>query len=350
MNKDKPIAKLRAQKTSLFLILLTAILLALSINLLISYAVNELASDPIYLLISGLVILFLALIFLCKIFLSSTTMVIRLYGAMAFEIDNDKLSEHRIIGYKFSDDFCKYLIAFIQENKAYGRLFFSSKHDKRDSVDKPDKFDPDEINHNSIINSILEFMVLTQLHLHLNSYFVKNEIDKQKITSISRNDLDPSVLKNRVIDLITKDMKEREAFKSEDDSDYPGVICMAQGENGAIYERLDIELPPKSSIHRSSNGYLVISNNIFDIMIMPKFEGFVTYVSPQLMSSTPNTYCPFMAYIKIIIKIKRRAFFTNESMEMYEWLDSFIEDLENYVSIKKLEKRLDPDLIEALRS
>jgi hypothetical protein len=95
-----------------------------------------------------------------------------------------------------------------------------------------------------------------------------------------------------------------------------------------------------------------LSNVPKDFSILPQFEGYATTVPYELMPSAPNPdhFAPLLATIKIQIRIKAFAFVTSESMEMYEWLDSFVSDLEQYVSTDQLEKRLKPDLIRILKS
>jgi hypothetical protein len=345
----KPIAAAREQKAALLNILLTAILLALSVNLLTAYLSATLNKSPYLLLCSSIVALLIATFLIKKLLSSQRSIVIRLRGALAFEKSGDDIKKIKIIGYKFNDDLCQYLRAFIRENKAYGKLFFQTE---KDEVCRNDKFDPDSLNYHSIINSVLEFTVLSKLDLHLNSYFIENEIDNKRITTISRDQLDPAVLKNRVLDLITKDMKERETFMRDGEDSPKGIVCMSMGKDGAIYERLDIELPPKSKIYRNTDGHLVVSNKIFDITICPMYEGYATSLPYELMPSLTLTdhFSPDLITLKLCIHMKHFAFVSQETMEMYEWLDSFIEELTEYISSDRLEQRLDIDMIELIKS
>lgn len=194
-------------------------------------------------------------------------------------------------------------------------------------------------------------MILRQLGFHLNSYFIDNEIARNRITTVSREELDPQVLKNRVFDLISREIKEREAFIGLHELMKDGALGSVTVKDGAIYERFDFELPPKSHIGRNSEGYLVISNRLFDLTIIPKYEGFSTSVSHVL--SPREGYpplSPWLAIIKIVIRVKGWALIPIEEMEIYQWLDSFVSRMEEYISINTLVKRLNPDLIELLKS
>lgn len=343
----RPIAAIREQKAALINILLTAILFALGFNLLTAYLSAQLRDLTAVLLGLAVVVLLLAALLIKTLVGSRNSQVIRLRGALAFDLTHDDIRCVKIIGYPFNDEMCEYLGAFLRENKAYARLFHKADSGE---VHSGATFDPNALDRDTMINSVLEFAVLHKLDLHLNTYFVENEIDRSRITTISRDQLGPAVLKNRVIDLITRDMKEREAFIRDSEEPSEGIVCMAEGKDGAIYERLDIELPPKSRIRRDSRGHLVISSKLFDLTIWPQFEGYGTTIPQQFMPSKTDYFTPLLISVKLLITVKNRALFGNDSIEMYEWLDSFIEELEDYISTDRLQQRLDTDMIELMTS
>lgn len=352
---NAPIRQIREKKRDVLLILATAVLLALAINSATSYLAVVNQNRPFDLLVFGATCLLGGILLLRRAVFGHNEHVVRLDGAVAFKMKGEMVDRIRIIGYSFNDDFCEYLGGFIRENKAYAKLFIKADP----GIVSMETFSPDNLNRKTIINSVLEFLVLNELQLHLGSYFVENEIDRDRIVALSREHLGAGVLKNRVIDLITKDMKERAAFVEESDSEVGGAIVRSGADSvgvvysssrgGAVYERLEIELPPKSTIFRNSNGFLVIANPLFELTIMPKFEGFNTTVSSVLAPSVSGHWAPLQAQIKLHVRIKRAAFFSGEDLEMYEWLDSFVERMHDYVSIERLERRLDPDLIKLLK-
>jgi hypothetical protein len=305
------------------------------------------SKNPVWLLWLGLLYLLCAAVLLKSGVFATPIEVLRLRGAIAFNIAQHTIQPIKIIGYSFNDDFCEYLRGFIQENMAYGRLFTKPQRD----FTKIEEFRPDDLNYQTIINSVLEFVVLKQLDLHLNTYFVENEIDPARITTLTRDGLDPAVLKNRVIELITRDMKERQAFTTDSEAcAEKGVVVYAEGEGGAVFDKLEIELPPESRIYRRADGFLVISNPLFDLTIKPKFEGFGANIPDIFTPSKFGTFKPLLVIVKIETRIKLTAFISSESMEIYEWLDSFLARMDDYISTDKLEKRLDPQLIRILKS
>ena len=277
-----------------------------------------------------------------------TDHIVRINAVISFTTNDRKLEPNKIIGYSFNDDFCKYLKGFVLENDAYLKRFF----DRETDAAPIDRFDPDNLNHITIVVSVVEFTILSKIDLHLNDYFIHNEIDSSNTVKLTRDQLEPNVLKNRVIDQLTKDMRERPVFSDYVDSNThkEGVTTYAQNYDGSVYQRLEIELPPKSRIVRNDDGHLVIENPIFDLILIPKYNGTHTYLPPILMLQEDKFIAPLSLSLKMMVRIKRTALFTRQSMVMYEWLDSLVEEMQDYMSTDRLLKRLNPDLVELVTS
>ena len=282
-NTLGPISLYKKQKGELTIILLTAVTFALAINL-ISSSFPTLPGNQSFSLILGGILLVISLYGINKVLWTGGSKTIRIRGVAAFEKKGDEINKVKIHGYRFNDEFCGYLSGFLTENQAYKKLFVESIDA---GVQRTSSFNPDSITFHSIMNSVLELVYLKRLQNHLNRYFVENEIDKKRITSLSRKDLDSHVLKNRVLDLITRDMEEREAFIDHTgNKPTEGIVVLAYGEGGAIYERFDLELPPKSSLRRNNKGFLEIENKLFKLTFRPRFEGFAAYVPRELLDKS----------------------------------------------------------------
>ena len=338
--------QLRQKRREILLIIATAVLLTLGISLVTTYLSITLNNN--HLLYSGIAFLLIGAIILTVLFLGSSNHIVRLNGAILYNEKDKKIKPVKIIGYQFNDDFCRYLHALLHENEAYWTPF--SK--KGWEIAHTNRFDPDDLNHYTIINSTIEYIVLHELIYHLEEYFSENEIDSNSIVEITRNQLDSSVLKNRVIDQLTKDMAERAAFAQDRDPEtMRGVVVHSTTGDGAIFDKLEIKLPKNSRITRNSDGYLVITNPIFELTIMPKYAGFSTSLPFELIKPEEgDSLSPLTFSLKLHIRISSRAFLPNESMEIYSWLDSLVDTLQNYISIDKLQERLDVNLAELINS
>lgn len=340
----EPIFQLKKQSNDLFLIVLTALGFALGINLISSYIGAQIKTDW-YLLVLGLIFIAIPLLLIKKILLGNSIQIFRLRGALHFVEKDGAVVKSEIHGYNFNRDVNEYLSSFLNENAAYKKTFMASM--KREVKSKY-KYDPAQLDFYNIINSVLELVFLKQLDYHLNSYFVHNEIDTSGIKAVSRNELDQGVLKNRVIDLITKDIKEREAFVSENDRDTSRVVYKT-GKNGIVYHRLELELPPESSIHRNSSGFLEIDNKLFRITFKPNFTGFSTFIPSELYEHSGNN-SPYLIDVKLEITIKNSLIISDKNLEIYQWLDSFIRRFEEYVSTDCLVARSNLEIVRLLKS
>lgn len=339
-----PIVQVRKQRKDILLILATAVFLAVAINLASIYLSTVLSDRPIHLLVS-IVLCFLAGLFILRrMAFGATQHIVRIRGALAYNMNEEVLQPVQIVGYSFNSDVCKYLRALVHENKAYSKLLAKGATE----VVRMDRFDPDNLNHHTIINSAVEFAVLDLIQKHLNSYFVDNGIDRRGIVTLSRDKLSADVLKNRVMDQLTKDMNERPIFSGESDSREDGTVVYSENMDGAVYTRLGIELPQKSEIVRNSNGHLVITNPMFDLTIIPAYEGFATPLPHVFTRSQNPLFTPRLVLLTMRIRIKSAALLAGRSLEMYEWLDSLVERMHDYVSTDRLTQRLDADLVEML--
>lgn len=340
---SSPIVQLRKRRKDILRILATAVFLAAAINIAVFYLATVFSDRPTRLLASSVICFIAGVLLLRHMAFGATQHIVRLRGALAYNINDDNLDRIEIVGYSFNDDLCTFLRAFVHENKAYLKLLADGESD----VVPMNRFDPDNLNHHTIINSLVEFTVLNMLDLHLNSYYANHDIDKSGIVTLTRDQLGADVLRNRVIDQLTKDMKERPVFSGGPDPDN-GVVVYATGRDGAVYTRLGIKLPPKSEITRSSDGYLIITNPTFDITIIPAYDGTATYLPGVFTPSQDPIFTPRSISLTVRIRIKSTALLAGGSMEMYEWLDSLVERMHEYISTDRLRRRLDTDLLKML--
>jgi len=343
----RPIAQIKKSRNDLSLLLVTAIIFSLGINLL-STSIYELIGHMPISFFAATVVLIIAFYLANKLLGAGQYRKINLPGAVAFIIKDDEIIKKPIYSYEFNDDFIEYLVGFLNENMAYKKAFIKTNSDK---IKKGNTLNLDQVDYYSIMNSVCELMFLKQLDYHLNSYFVENEIESNKIKCLERSDLGSNILKNRVIDLITKDMCEREAFINDGDDPDEGVVYShSGGKNGAIYERISLELPPGCSLDRNEKGYLVINSKIFKMTFRPKFEGFATFISPELTKYDDEYYSPLFMSAYLDLEVKNRMWVSHDEIELYEWLDSFLIKIEEYFSTVQLEQRVNLTLLRALRS
>lgn len=345
----KPIARSREQHYDLATIFVVAILVGLGVSLLASSLSAFSGESPKALLAISILLLLAGATLLWARFLLLDDQVVHAKGALAFEKDDDRLVEKAIFGYEFNHAVCGFLSGFLSENQAFKKHFWN---ENSPAIRDREIFDPDELSFHSIVISAVEFWYLHELDLHLNSYFVDNKIDTSTIVEVSREQMGADILKNRVLELFTRRMQERAAFSDHKIDESEGIIVSSTGKDGAIYERLDMELPPNSKISRNCAGHLVISNPYFSLEMSCDFSGCATYVPWELFKKRRNLKdsAPYNVRISLVATTNPFKFLSPRVAQQYQWLDSFIARVVEKVSTDGLAARLNPDIKEFFRA
>ncbi len=343
-----PIEQLRKQKNDLVLIILTALLFALGINLLTSAIIEDLVSNNIRYIVGAALVL-ISIFLIAKLFSHERSKIVRVRAAIGLNIEKDNVSQIGIKGYNFNNDFYEYLNGFLNENKAFKKIFLKGASNNVNMA-SADIFEPDKLTYHTIINSVIELVFLKQLDYHLNSYIVHNEIDEKNIEIIPRSALSAGVLRNKVLELVTRDIAEREAFLGEDSSSEGTNVIYTTGKRGAVYYRIDLELPKGSTLSRNTKGNLEVENRLFKMTLVPGFQGFSTVVSNELIENDGEYKSPKLASFKILVEIKNVFIVSNEELVLFSWLDSFLERIIEYASVTSLESRSNVELVRLIRS
>ncbi|MDR3291677.1 MAG: hypothetical protein LBT10_05935 [Methanobrevibacter sp.] len=311
-----PIKDIRKRTEDLILLIITAIFLAFFVEI-VAFSLEKFLNENISVLsISSIIFLFISGLMFYKFFIPNETININLKGIIAYEFINNRVNPIEIYTYSFNNDFNSALESLIAKNEKCIKIFNDEKN-AEETLEKDYKYQPDVLNKKNIINSILEYLILDKLSIHLDDYYAENEIDENKIMTISKTEL--------------KDTLEKRIFLQN------------SAMNDIIKEEFEINLPLNSKITRNSDNYLEINNKIFDIIIIPDYQGFNEYIDPILTDyeniSDPSPF--YSIKIRLSIILKRAILFNND----YGWLDSFLDKIEYFISIEQLNKKLNADLL-----
>jgi uncharacterized protein YlaN (UPF0358 family) len=189
----------------------------------------------------------------------------------------------------------------------------------------------------------------------LHHFFNINDFKDLKI--YEREDIPDVLLDNRFLNLFSKPMDQREAFKdSLEEEKEAGVFFESKGEEtlflrydktGALYRRLHLVLPAGTSIKRHDpHGIVLESNHIvlnFDII----FDGYNTvlpeyfqkyYLGLDLEFISENEWLDILRFqvfeikLKIDVKFKIRSLFSNTVWNYNKWLDTYLNSLKKEIS------------------
>ena len=207
------IKKLINEKISLFELVLIAIIIGLSIELLsngLSTFFDLEKWNGIF-WGGGLLLLGFSYFIFKIIRLKTSNNVFR-----GFIIHDKK--KNRIVNvprYKYSQELSEDLKCAFNENGALKKIWDSEPFSiqfKKDSngnniLSKPKSF--------NLVIEATEYFILKQLSLHLSSYFNNSKHDRKRLQEFSRRDIPAVLLDNRLLELFSKPMEQREAFVSD---------------------------------------------------------------------------------------------------------------------------------------
>ena len=115
------------------------------------------------------------------------------------------------------------------------------------------------------------------------------------------------------------------------------------GEDGVLYDLLEIELPRKSKVYRKDNT-LVIANRNFDIRFESEFEGFGAlmpyYFADFYMNRSIHNTHTYTASLKLSIKLKPFFLFSINDWKYLGWLDQISDEFVHYFSFDDFVSRI----------
>ena len=259
---------------------------SLGINLVSnSFTSNNLPTNYA-LLIVGLVLILIMLIYLFSIFYGKRTRSKILIGVVVLKLSDKKLIG--IAGYDFNFNILEYFNALFLENTAFKKLWDESLPKPLENRDKlePNNFSiaisaidgnkEREYNYDELPESqkllieATEFYLLKSLSTHLSDYFRKSQFKLDRIKIFKRNDIPDILLKNRFLELFSKQMEYRSTFtKTKSDE----KVSSLRTKDGAIFEDFELTLPKGSTISRIEPNVIKIETKKFHIIFTINYQG-----------------------------------------------------------------------------
>ena len=324
----KPLSEIKTRRNHIFKGFILVVILSSGVSLI----ANTITKDgcPLVTLISGGVcILYVAFVYLKEYFTSSSyeTKIDTLFAV-------DK--QYHVIPidrFVFSEDLSRAVISVFAENKTYESLWREAFKSKIDDGKKGKAF----------VVEFIEYLFIKLVSLKLNSYFV--DVDNSATELIGRSQIPDVLINNRVIEMISKPYEEREKFqKALDKNDsVEGRVVYMGGEDGALYDLLEIELPRGSRVTKES-GELVISNKNFTIKFEAGYDGF-SAITPRhfgrfYMKRSLEDFNCFKISMRMSINIKPLFFFSMRDRQYLGWLDHISDEFVKYFSFDDFIQRI----------
>lgn len=332
--KKRKLADLLDFKTNLLEILAIAVIVALGVNVFSTGFVGFFNVPDFNALVVGGVSIFIGALLIIRNVKPINSGVFKFEAAICVDKESKELIP--IEGYPFAEETSRFVKAICTENKAIHKLWTEDPIGSTFSFNngKPVHKTPKS---NLLLIEAVEYFVLRSLSLHLNSYFIKNDLSSgDELTTLERKNIPSVLLENRYLELFSKPMEEREAFIKHGDGPSHGKVVYAFGKDGVIFDHFDLMLPKGSSVTRETNSSISIKTDRFNLNIHPKFEGmgsnFPHKFQTLYLGRDFRSVSTLGVELIITVEFSAKALLTTKGWSYYWWLDSFLERIEESLS------------------
>jgi hypothetical protein len=179
-----------------------------------------------------------------------------------------------------------------------------------------------------LLDEALQFVILEELSTHLSTYFTNSKSDQ--IAELSREDIPAFLLQNRVLNLLSTPIEQRDVFLKAfpiQDNRPKGIVYSLWGSDGSMYSRFDLNLPKNSKISYLSRGALRIETKRLDLEISGRYTGSSaaisrTFVDHYMGKAWDEVDCRRVE-VTLRGRVKPLALLSDKGWEHYHWMDSF---------------------------
>lgn len=333
MSKHPIVQGIIGGRKNLIELIFVAILLAFGINLIAGQLIALL--NPFLTILLGIILIFVSILYLATNLLGGRD---KSHTFKAFIIYNPKKNEIVPVPmYEFSEEIHSYLKSAFGENTALKTMW---KNEPLRDIYDINQMDISKHKSSQLLSEAAQYFLLGTLSIHLTDYFASENFKKANLKRYGRKDIPEILLNNRFLELFSRPMEERPAFKEDNqqgDNELPDEIVYASGLKGAIYDRFDLVLPNKSTIRRPESNKIEIETEKLILSMIVQFEGFNT-VLPEMFEeyylgiNDSNGYILYKLDIGIQVRMKIISLFSSAGWEYYHWIDSFLDNIEERVS------------------
>ncbi|MGW1715408.1 hypothetical protein [Streptomyces sp. NPDC002156] len=189
-----------------------------------------------------------------------------------------------------------------------------------------------------LIREVYEYAILEDVTTHLADYFNGYSGREEDLRTYERNDLPDVLLANRFLELFSRDMADRDAFRFDDDPPDGGRVVMQTGPGG-YFHHFELTLPTGSTLRREDNSNLVISGPAFQMKISVQFRGTGSpmpfdYLA-HYVGADPLSVHAFKVQIDIQVLVRRSFIFSGRRWSDHLWVDSLVDRLVERFSVER---------------
>lgn len=338
---------------------LASIGLSLLVGCIISFDVNT--------LIVGCVCVFLVVLWCISIFLFYRRSSICVESAIVLTKDGEFVN---VFANQFLTDLCHTTSSCFKENIAFAKRWKKAFDDNQifikekinNTIANIDRQIPNDYTYllhidinpqnnemKDFIIDIVEYEFLNFLSRITTTYYDKH--DDIKLQSISRDKIAPYLQKNKILDLLSKDFRDRANFTDVDinKKDFEYVFSITNKNTGITYERFEMGFPKKTTINRDEKGTLVVKSSFFTLRFKCDFYS-SNYNLPfgfaeLILRKSPRDVIAYHIPMKLTIKLKLWQIIAYDFVSKYQWIGSLLTEFSKFFSFDSYLKQISFDQI-----
>jgi hypothetical protein len=338
------LARFRGTRGYLWQLLIVAVLLALAINLIASVIYAK--TGTYFSVALGLLLGFFCFIYLALSRLKENTYDTTINGF--FVVKRDSGNVISVPAYTLASRFEDIATSAFSENPALERQW-------RTEIDKwvSPSGSRVRIIDLRVATEIAEYILLDALSTHLTDYFNTPSLGESQLETLERNDIPDVLLSNRILELISRELKDRPWYEPGDDVSSGGTVVAFFGPSGQ-YSHFDLKMPKGSSVRRTGPGSLVIDSKMISLELSARIG--LSYGMPRnfgryyLGVSKGSDLWDVEVEYRIHARIKRGIGLRMRSWQYYSWTESFIEKARDRFSGEEFFQRISWNSTETLLS
>ena len=331
------ITRLLNNRKTFLEILIAAILLSLSINL-ISGSILEIKWIPplaAFLVAVGLAII--CMIYFMQRLLLPHTQTYHFNGFFIY--DSKKNWVMGIPRYHYGNHLRMYLGAAFAENEVIKKLW------DKEPISTGLHFDKEtgEISRSigkghQLIVEATEYYILHNLCIHLTDYFSPPNFSKGELRTIARDDIPDVLLANRFLELFSKPREDRPLFWEDASKPQREVKPSTDRRQGGLYfSRFNLTLPRSANIKRLDPKTIAIKTNRLTFTIATDFEGFASPIpwefKQYVLGLNPQYDTDdYTVSVRFTVSFRFASLFLPGGWDYYRWVESFAESFDDQFS------------------
>ncbi|MFF2388978.1 hypothetical protein [Agromyces sp. NPDC058104] len=250
--------------------------------------------------------------------------------------------------YDLAEDAVRYLSAAFSENPALRRQWDAEPPMAdldRGMIGKPNLG-------RRLLDELVEYIVIDRLSMTLGDHFNRADLPREKLRTYSRSDLPDILLKNRFLELFSRDLADREGFDtSRDNSDKGWTLVSTSNAAGGYYHRFELTLPHNSTIRRTERGELLIEGPNLDARItakVPGFSGDAPFGLSRLYVGKPGwDTLDLQVDVCVQVTVKRQWSLRRERLRYNVWIEDVLAHLYESLSGERFIEKIQWPLLQA---